>query len=283
MKQSTIFFGASSYVLPIIEYLYNDFDLKLVVTTEKESGAVPQYCLSHDITYISVANLKDPSLISKLLALNSSFAILADFGLLIPQSVLDIFPKGIVNIHPSLLPAYRGPTPGLSALLDGQTTTGISIMLLDKELDHGPLIGQITSAIQSEDTSASLYPRLFQEGTDLLKKVLPEYLDGKIQPQPQEDSKATYTLPHLTKETGFVNFHELLTINHQLFDRKVRAYYPWPTLWTRYTNEGRLKGKIIKFLPEGKIQVEGKNPQSYKDFLNGYPEEKEWVEKLMGK
>lgn len=279
MKTPTIFFGASSYVLPIIKYLNTDFDLKLVVTTEKENGIVPQYCEEHTIPYISIAKL-DEIIRHKLLATHAPFAVLADFGLLIPQGVIDLFPKGIINIHPSLLPEYRGPTPGLSALLDGKTQSGISIMLLDKELDHGPLIGQVPTTIKPDDTSATLYPRLFAEGTELLKKVLLDYLDGKIEPKPQNHNKATYTLPHLAKETGFIDFPKLLLMTHEEFDRKARAFFPWPSLWTKYTGEGRLKDKIIKFLPEGKIQVEGKKPQSYKDFLNGYPEEKGWVEKL---
>lgn len=281
MKTPTIFFGSSSYVLPVIEYLSKDFDLKLVITTEKDSGIVPQYCAVNSIPCISVFKLDQP-LNHKLSAINAPFAVLADFALLVPQSLINLFPKGIINIHPSLLPLYRGPTPGLSALLNGELTTGISIMLLDKDLDHGPLIGQISLPIKPNDTSATLYPRLFEEAAELLKKILPEYLEGKIQPKEQDHTKATYTLPHLTRESGFINFHEVITIDPQLFDRKVRAFFPWPSLWTKYTKEGRLSGKIIKFLPEGKIQVEGKKPQSYKDFLNGYPEEKEWVEKISG-
>ncbi|HEX7042830.1 MAG TPA: methionyl-tRNA formyltransferase [Patescibacteria group bacterium] len=282
----TIFFGASEYVLPIIEFLNKDYDLKLVITTEKNpTDAVPKYCIENNISYVSIKNFRDENWnIDWKLKIENwklKFAILADFSLLISQNLIDLFPKGIINIHPSLLPQYRGPTPGLSAILNGEKTTGISIMLLDKELDHGPLIGQITSEIKPDDTSATLYPRLFKEGTDLLKKVLPEYLEGKINPTPQDHSKATYTLPHLTKQTGFIDFDELLTTNPELFERKVRAYFPWPTVWTRYTSEGKLKGKIIKFLPEDKIQVEGKKPQSYNDFLNGYPEEKDFIEKLI--
>ncbi len=301
MKIPTIFFGASAYVLPVIAYLHTDFDLKLVVTTEqKPTDAVPTYCIENGIPYISLKSFKDEhwQIDWKLKIENwkVSFAVLADFGLLVPQSVIDMFPKGITNIHPSLLPIYRGPTPGMTALLHGDTTTGISIMLLDKDLDHGPVIGQISTDIKPNDTSATLYPRLFIEGTELLKTVLPGYLEGKIHPVEQDHTKATFTEPHLTKESGFVEFHELSTLNHELFERKTRAYFPWPTLWTRYSDEGRLNGKIIKFLPNTVIaskawqslplkekillQVEGKNPQTYKDFLNGYPETKEFLHKL---
>lgn len=300
MKPPTVFFGASSYVIPVIAYLHETFDLKLVVTTEhRPTDAVPKYCLEHNIPFISLKNFKDELWQNnwklKIENWKLPFAVLADFGLLIPQSLIDIFPKGIINIHPSLLPEYRGPTPGFSAILDGKTTTGISIMLLDKDLDHGPLIGQVTTDIKQDDTSATLYPRLFAEGTELLKKVLPEYLEGKIQPQEQDHSKATFTKPHLTKETGY--FEDTNPLNKEVFAQKVRAYFPWPTLWTRISREGRLKGKIVKFLPNTVIaseawqslpmkektlvQVEGKKPQSYKDFLNGYPEMKEWLDAII--
>lgn len=297
MKTPIIFFGSSSYVIPVIEYLNEAFDLKLVITTEKDTGAVPQYCQRHAIPYRWISSTKGLLATSYLLQTTKSpFAVLADFGLIIPQSVLDLFPQGIINIHPSLLPEYRGPTPGVSALLDGKTTTGISIMLLDKDLDHGPLIGQMTTTIKPNDTAATLYPRLFEEATTLLKNILPDYFQGKMQPKEQDHTKATFTQPHLTRESGFVEYSELTKTDPIVFDRKIRAFYPWPSLWTKYTHEGRLKGKIIKFLPNTTLaseawqslplkekmllQVEGKKPVSIKDFLNGYPEAKEWIEKI---
>ncbi|HXS14835.1 MAG TPA: methionyl-tRNA formyltransferase [Candidatus Saccharimonadales bacterium] len=282
MKVPTIFFGASNYVLPLIEFLSSHYDLKLVVTTEKSTGVVPSYCIANNIPYLSVHTLKDAAIQSKLASLNTSFAILADFGLLIPQSVLDIFPKGIINIHPSLLPELRGPTPGTSAILHGKTTTGVTIMLLDHQLDHGPLLGQVESEIKPDDTSATLYPRLFQDGTSLLKKLLPDYLEGKITPQEQEHTKATFTEPHLTRESGFIDFDQPPTLEHDLLERKIRAYFPWPGVWTKVINPAsHLNGKIIKLLPKNLLQVEGKKPMSPKDFLNGYPEMKDWIEKII--
>lgn len=284
MKIPTIFFGASTYVLPLIEFLKRDYDLKLVVTTEKPTGVVPVYCEANNIPYISLSSFKDELWQQKWeLKIENwklNFAILADFGLLVPQRVLDIFPKGIINIHPSLLPELRGPTPGTSAILHGKTITGVTIMLLDSELDHGPILGQVTSEIKPDDTSATLYPRLFAEGKELLKKILPEYLDGKLQPQEQDHSKATFTQPHLTRESGFIDFEKLATIDGDLLERKIHAYYPWPGVWTKVMDPAsRLNGKIIKLLPGKLLQVEGKKPQSYKDFLNGYPETKGWLQK----
>src|SRR3989344_935465 len=133
-----IFFGSSSHVIPIIETLNKNFDLKLVVTTENplqgdalQNYPVAKYCVENKIPYLSVSNLSNPSLISHLSSLNSAVGVLADFGLFIPKEILNAFPKGIINIHPSLLPRYRGPTPVQTAILNGEKITGVSIMKLD--------------------------------------------------------------------------------------------------------------------------------------------------------
>ncbi len=275
MKKSTIFFGASSYVLPVIDFLNKNYNLQLVVTTEQNAtDPVPAFCKKHTIPYVSVTQIDD-SLRSKLLALSSSFAVLADFRLMVRKNVLDIFPKGIINIHPSLLPKYRGPTPGLTAILDGKKESGVSLMLLNEKMDEGAIIGQIKLPILPTDTSPTLYTRYFSEGTKLLERELPDYLDGKAQPTEQDNSKATYT-DFLKRESGF--FDSTNPSEKEIFDRKVRAYHPWPSYWTRIKlNKDE---RIVKFLPEEKIQVEGKKPQSYKDFLNGYPQMKDWLEKI---
>jgi len=280
----TIFFGSSKYVIPVIEILYKTYNLALVVTTESQpTDAVVAYCQQHTIPFVSTQKI-DESLVEHLQKVNASFAVLADFRLMVGQDVLNIFPKGIINIHPSLLPEYRGPTPGTTALLEGKTTTGVSLMLLDNQLDHGPLIGQEKEEILPTDTSVTLYTRLFAKGAELLAKVLPEYLDGKIQPVAQDDNRATYS-KYLTRESGFIDMTKVehmspLEIRNLKLEiaRKVRAYFPWPGVWTLLRVKG--KGLRVKFLPEQKIQVEGKNPVSYKDFLNGYPEGKELLEKL---
>lgn len=286
MKQSTIFFGASSYVLPLITFLKEKYDLKLVVTTEQKStDPVQNYCTIHNIPYITVTSTKELLATSyKLQATKAQFAVLADFRLLVKQDILAIFPKGIINIHPSLLPEYRGPTPGTTALLDGKKTTGVSLMLLDTQLDHGPLIGQVTEHILPSDTSVTLYTRLFHIGTQLLEEKLPKYLEGALSPTEQDHEKATYT-DFLTRDSGYIDFERIerlsqLEIRNLKFEiaRKVRAYYPWPNVWTITALHG--KQVRIKFLPEKKVQVEGKSPMLYKDFLNGYQEGKEILTKL---
>ncbi|HEX8965981.1 MAG TPA: methionyl-tRNA formyltransferase [Patescibacteria group bacterium] len=274
MQTNIVFFGSSAYVLPILEKLQKNFAISLVVTTEKNlTDAVPSYCQKNNIEYISTTSLKNAELQKKIQQSRAPIAVLADFGLLVPQSVLDIFPKGIINIHPSLLPKYRGSTPGVSAIANGDTTTGISIMLLDKELDHGPILAQEKAEILPSDTGKALYERLFAQSAELLLPTLIKYLDNKLTLKPQDESLATYTKP-LTKESGFIS----LDSPPANLENIIRAYFPWPGAWTKMTLFG--KEKIIKLLPENMLQVEGKKPMSKKDFLNGYPDAKEALQKL---
>ena len=286
MKQKIVFFGSSKYTLPILEVLQKNFDLKLVLTTENpkddlasqgetlRSCPVIKYCVENKIPYLSVSNLSDPSLISHLSILNSIVAVLADFGLIIPKDILNTFYMGIINVHPSLLPKYRGPTPVQTAIVNGEKTTGVSIMKLDEQIDHGPILGQEKEKILDTDTAESLYKRLFEKGANLLFKVLFEYLNGRIKPTPQNHKEATFT-NHLTRQDGYLDISNTTTAVTKI-DRMIRAYYPGPGVWTRLRQGfgGQAKLKIIKFLPDKKIQVSGKKPISYKDFLNGYPEAK---------
>lgn len=282
MKQPTIFFGASAYVIPLLTFLHDTYDVQLVITTEqKSSDPVIAYCKERNIPYETVLSFrKKPELTEKLQKMDINFAILAHFGGLVPQSIIDIFPKGIINVHPSRLPQYRGPTPGQTAILLGDIKTAVSIMLLDSEIDHGPVLVQDIEPILPNDTAPILYTRLFAKGVKLLEEILPQYLAGKVTPQEQDHKKATYS-KILTRESGFLD--DKLPIAPGLLERMVRAYYPWPGVWTKVTRlqNSSLTGKIVKFLPGGMVQVEGKKPMSYRDFRNGYPQGDLWLRKFL--
>jgi methionyl-tRNA formyltransferase len=283
LKLKIIFFGSSCYVLPIIKILKDNFDLKLVITTEKENGVVPNYCKKNQIQFLSASTLSNPDLKSLILNFKSPVAVLADFGLIIPDSILNAFSKGIINLHPSLLPEYRGPTPVQAAILEGEKTTGISIMKVDSEIDHGPLLGHEIIEISDQDTSETVYKKAFEIGANLLLKLLPKYLNGELKLTAQNHSKATFT-KSLTRQNGFI---EISKIKNQKLKiaRMIRAYSPWPGVWFKAplrssSFEGQAKLKIVKLLPFKKIQVEGKKPMNYKDFLNGYPEGKYLIANL---
>jgi methionyl-tRNA formyltransferase len=277
---NVVFFGSSTYVIPIIEVLRKNFDLALVLTTERNTNdAVPNYCINNKIQYLSVSSLKDPLISSRLSFISTPIAVLADFGLIIPEEILNLFPKGIINLHPSLLPKYRGPTPVQNAILNGDKTTGISIMKLDDKVDHGPILRQEKEEILDTDTAESLYKRLFEKGAYLLPKTIGLYLGEKLIPVAQNHKLAIFTTP-LTRQSGYVEISKIKDqISKIKLDRMIKAYYPWPGVWfktpLRQGSGGQAKLKIIKLLPFGRLQVEGKKPMSYKDFLNGYPETRE--------
>jgi methionyl-tRNA formyltransferase len=270
-----IFFGASKFVIPLIAMLNKNFELSLVVTTERNPlDAVPTYCQQQNIPFVSIKNLQDAK--TAIEEKNAEMGVLAYFGLLLPQTLLETFPKGILNVHPSLLPKYRGATPVQSALLNGDHETGVTIIKLDEHMDHGPMLAQEKETISSSDTTETLHDRLFTKGTQLLENLIKPYGENTIELQKQNHDQAIFTKKSFTKQDGYFDSNHPPTPEE--LDRMIRAYYPWPTVWTRLKMND--KEKIVKFLPEHKLQVEGKNPMSLKDFINGYPQAQTVIKKL---
>jgi len=194
-------------------------------------------------------------------------AILVAFGHIIPKDIL-IKPKhGFINVHPSLLPKYRGPSPIQSTILNGDKKTGVSIIKLDNEIDHGPILAQKEIEIEKNDTHESLIEKTGVIGSNLLIETLTDYLSGKLKPKEQNHNVSTLT-KKITKKDGEINIDNLP--HSKSLIRMINAYYPWPSVWTKTNLNG--KEKIIKFLPQGMIQVEGKKPMTTEEFLNGYPQ-----------
>ena len=165
--------------------------------------------------------------------------LVAAYGQIIPQSILDKFSGQIYNIHPSLLPKYRGPSPLQQQILDGLTQTGVTIIQLDAKMDHGPIVAQIKATIHPDDTSPSLGERLFALGASWF---IENYLQIKNwELKIQDHSQATYT-KLLTRQDGFVPWEKFqhfrdATQIHQLF----RAYHPWPGVWSLDPQGRRVK------------------------------------------
>lgn len=154
----------------------------------------------------------------------SKLAVLAAYGRIIPQAVLDQFPLGIINVHPSLLPQYRGPTPIEQAILDGVTKTGVSIMRLAAKMDEGPIYRQKTVHLRGNETKPQLVGQLQQLGSELLVDVLPGIANGSLQPRQQpHPSHASYT--HLLRKAdGVMDW----TKSAEQLEREIRAYAGWP-------------------------------------------------------
>lgn len=193
----------------------------------------------------------------------ADLAVVAAYGkILIPEELK--YPKyGSINVHPSLLPKYRGPSPIQAAILNGERVSGISIIQMDEEMDHGPIIYQEKIELSDRDNFDILSKKMFLRASEVLPKVIEDFIAGKIKPKSQNHAMATFC-NLLTRESGYFNINN--PPSPKQLDRMIRAYYPWPGAWTRWN------GKIVKFLPEGLIQMEGKKAIALQDFLNGYPD-----------
>lgn len=194
--------------------------------------------------------------------------VVASYGQIIPQKILDLPKYGALNIHPSLLPKYRGATPIPSAILAKESTTGVTIIKMIQKVDAGPILSQETVKISPTDTSKSLLETCFNLGAKMLIDLIPEYIEHKITPISQPQNSPTPYTKKFKKLDGFIpwdKFIELSKNNFKPIDRKIRALYPWPGVWTTMPN-----GKTLKILPQNLFQLEGKSPISWKQLSNGY-------------
>ena len=207
--------------------------------------------------------------------LQPDLAIVAAFGMLFPKEILAVPKYGFINIHPSLLPKYRGPTPIQTAILNGDEKTGVSLFLIDEEMDHGPILAKRELEFPiSNFQFPILSQKLAELGADLLIETLPKYINGEIKPQAQDESQATYTKKFSTQD-AYIEPKDLEIAQEKGGDkaieieRKIRALNPEPGTFTLSLSKGGLKrtklleAKIIDGkLKITKIQVEGKKPQN---------------------
>ena len=194
-----IFMGSPQFAVPTLEALARDHTILAVFTQpDKPAGrgqqltAVPvkQWAIAHNVpVYQPKSFRKEPPAIDMLRALKPDVIVVAAYGLILPQAVLDVPPFGCLNVHGSILPRHRGAAPITSAILAGDAETGITIMKMDAGLDTGPMLSVTREAIRPDDTTASLSERMSHLGAQLMADTLPKYLAGEIVPQPQPDRR----------------------------------------------------------------------------------------------
>lgn len=291
MTRNFIFFGSSDFSALVLSYLIDQQLIpSLVITLSDQKigrhqvitpSDVKKIALEKKLPVLTSSNQKELTANFSLLALKKkpTFAVLASFGIIIPKLVLDCFPFGIINIHPSLLPKYRGASPLQTAILNGDDFTGVSLMLLTEQLDGGKLLAQERIAIEPKETTLTLGKKLFLRGTQLLVKILPAYLEGKLPPFSQ--TKLTNQLEltrKFTKADGFINYDSLNAailrdkIQAKEIDRKFRAFFPWPGIWTILpegkrtiiTNLELLPNQLLKIL---EVKIEGRNSNQDQNFI----------------
>lgn len=181
------------------------------------------------------AKARDEQFIAQLRELKPDLIAVVAFGQILPPSILDLPRFGCLNVHTSLLPKYRGASPIQSAILNGETETGVTIMKMDAGLDTGPMLSQQRTPILPEDNSQTLHDRLAQIGAELLAKTIADYTSGKLKPQPQPAEGVTYAAK-IKKEHGKIDWNEPA---EKILNR-LRAFTPWPGAFTF------LNGKLLK-------------------------------------
>jgi methionyl-tRNA formyltransferase len=307
MKTKIVYFGSSEYGVATIEALLKDgrYELVGVVSqSDKPVGRkqivtptpVSAWALEHGVELLRPTSWKkDLEALEKLKSLKADVGVLSYYGKILPQNVLDVFPHGIVNIHPSMLPKYRGATPGPGVILNGETKTGVSIMILVQEMDAGPVLAQEEFDVSLTEIPETYYKKGFEIGNRLLIDVLPKYLSGEVKGFEQDDSLATYSGP-LSRDNGKIDWNKSAVE----IERMVRAYTPWPGTWTEVfiDNEGKIhlekemaerlnlpfenkdwdgvhrkRMKILSAVLEGdqlvldKVQMEGEKPVSFEKLI----------------
>lgn len=306
-----VFFGTSEFAVLVLESLKSSgLKPSLIISTQDkpknrglkiEPTPVKKWAKQNKIAVLQPEKLKSPEFIASLLDTRCSTGVVAAYGKILPKEVINIFPKGILNVHPSLLPKWRGADPVRTAILNGDEKTGVTIMLMDEEIDHGPVLAQeeLKRSINNTQYSA-LKSELAELGGKMLVEIIPKWLSDEITPEEQDHKLATYT-KKISKEDGHIDWNEPA----EIILRKIRALNPWPGTFAFWEKDGkklRIKitsARIVDHTPCGpeekrgavinydggiavlskdryividKIQLEGKKSQNTKDFLNGHPD-----------
>lgn len=276
-----LFFGSSDFCLPVLNSLYKNFSLAGVIT-KSPKFATAVFALKNNISLFTPQNTKDLlNLKDKLADLNPDLAVVADYGLIIPEEIFMLPKFKTINIHFSRLPKYRGPSPVQYSVLFGEKKSYVSVIEMESTVDTGKIIKQIEYPFSPAlETTNTLYTKLFTSIAADLPEIIKDFTQNKITPKVQNESELSCT-KRINRDDGFItfdNFIEALKKSNiaQTIERKIRAFDPWPGIWTTLPNQKRLKilKAILKnqqLIPQ-KVQLEGKNPVSWKQFLEGYPQ-----------
>lgn len=249
--------GSPEFSLPTLAALEKNYSLVGVVTQpDRPAGRgrmltpppVKQMATQLGIEVIQPQKLREPAAMEKLAQWSPDVIVVAAFGQILRQTVLDLPRYGCINVHASYLPRWRGAAPIQAAILHGDEETGVTIMRMDAGIDTGAILSQRAMAVLPNDTAGSLGERLAQDGAKLLVKILPDYFSGKIVPRSQDETHATYA-SLLTKEQGVLDY----SLPADDLERQVRAFLPWPGAYTFF------QGEMLKVL-RSRVEKKPANP-----------------------
>ena len=299
---SLVFMGTPEFALPSLEALLSAGAPILLVVTQPDrpkgrgrkvaASPVKQLARSRGLQVYQPERVRSPETIERIAGLNPTCIVVAAYGQLLPDRILKLPALGAVNVHASLLPKHRGPAPIHWTLIQGESESGVTTMLMDVGMDTGDILLQREVTIQPDETAGSLHDRLAQEGGALLVETLQLLKLGALKPRPQDDSKATYA-PMLASEDGRVDWSD----DARRICCRIRGLDPWPGAFTWWQGK-RLKlfgcrslplsssvepGTVIKSGKEGlqvaagkgavligTLQLEGRRSLPVADFLRGY-------------
>ena len=257
------------------------------------ASAVKSFALERGLRVYQPSSLRRAEVSDELAKLSPDLIVVAAYGKFLPANVLELPPLGCLNIHPSLLPNYRGPSPVASAILSGEESTGVTIIKLDEGMDTGPIVAHQESPIAPNETADALTMRLFEMGAALLIESLPAWADRGLAAAPQDESKATVT-SRLSREDGRIDW----SLQASRIALQVRAYHAWPGTFTSWQGRslkiievsveseaaddepgrvtGLSDGGLLVDAGRGalrvrRLQLEGRQPVTADEFVRGYP------------
>lgn len=232
-----VFMGSASFSLPALRVLLEEgYEVAAVVTApdrpagrsrQVRPGPVKTFALEKGLSLWQPETLRTPEAWERLRVLAPQVIVVAAYGEILRPEVLALPPYGCLNLHPSLLPRWRGPSPVAATILAGDRETGVTLIRMDAGMDSGPILAQEVLPLSGQERQGELSARLAEMGAELLRRTLPAWLAGEIVPQPQEENRATYCRP-LRKEDGRIDWTKPATY----IERMVRAYDPWPGTYT---------------------------------------------------
>jgi methionyl-tRNA formyltransferase len=294
-----VFFGTDKFSLTAFQTLIESgIKISSVVTKPDstrgrgmiiESSELKKYAESYDIPVFQPHDLLE--LKPYISSLRRPIGVLVSYGKILPQEILDAFTPGIINLHPSLLPKLRGPSPIETSIMNQDTTTGVSVMLLNSTMDAGPIYDHVVIDLTGKETAGELYGLLAKEGSHLLVRLLPLIIEGSVAPVPQDSEQATYC-KIIKKSDGIIDWK----LPAETIEAKIRALHEWPQSRTTLNNvdvivtraevlenyhasPGSLtvhnKSDLVVGTARGGIRIlglkpVGKNEMTTKEFLAGY-------------
>lgn len=234
-----IFFGTPEFAVPPLKALLAaDFEIVGVFTEAarpvgRHQEIVPSpveiFAKKNNLPVFAPESAKSPEIAEQIKSLAPDIAIVAAYGQILPKELLEIPKYGFINIHPSLLPKYRGASPVQSAILNGEHETGVTIMLMDAKMDHGPTLAQEKISISDDEDTPSLLARTAELGAKMLVSAITGFANKTIAPQEQNHEAATFT-KILKKEDGQINWQKSAT---EIYNQ-IRALRPWPGTWSNF-------------------------------------------------